>query len=369
MSAHHQDRTRELIAEQAAQWLCDLREGSDAERAAFFKWLRQSPLHVEEFLLASSIWNEMAHVGPRSADELEDLVKAAMAASIDSQVITLRSGTSLAAAHVAPDSGTDHIRRRRARAIGIAASILLLAGSIAAWWGSSPTRSERGEIYGTQVGEQRAVRLADGSVIHLNTQSRVEVNLAEHARDVTLAEGEAFFIVERDADRPFRVHSGHAVVQALGTQFNVLRRGESTTVSVIEGTVQVSTDAVDIASSASATATASGLERPSSATVRAGQQARVAAGSVDTRSDPEIASSVVWRERRLVFRGEPLEDIAAEFNRYTPRHIRVEGEIARGKRLAGTFSADDPESLILFLSRYPDLVVERTDAEIIVRER
>ena len=76
-----------------------------------------------------------------------------------------------------------------------------------------------------------------------------------------------------------------------------------------------------------------------------------------------------WRidERRLVFRGETLAQVAEEFSRYSRRPVRVEGALARNKRLAGTFNADEPEALMLFLEQYPDLSVTITPAAFLVR--
>ena len=54
------------------------------------------------------------------------------------------------------------------------------------------------ELYRTRLGERREVRLADGSRIHLNTASTVEVSLREDSRRVRLVKGEALFEVAHD---------------------------------------------------------------------------------------------------------------------------------------------------------------------------
>ncbi len=94
----------------------------------------------------------------------------------------------------------------------------------------------------TSLGEQRFFKLDDGSVLYLNTQSRVEVRYSRAARVVRLIEGEAMFTVEHDAARPFRVMAGPTVIQAVGTRFNVYRTRLSTTVSVVEGVVKIAAD-------------------------------------------------------------------------------------------------------------------------------
>jgi transmembrane sensor len=84
----------------------------------------------------------------------------------------------------------------------------------------------------------------------------------------------------------------------------------------------------------------------------------------------DISESTAWRQRRLVFREESPANIAEQFNRYnrSPR-IVVEGALARERRYGGTFDADDPESLIQFVARRGDLVIERSESRIVVRAR
>src|SRR5690606_39397339 len=63
---------------------------------------------------------------------------------------------------------------------------------------------------------------------YLETRGRVE--------DASL-EGEAFFQVEHDPSRPFRVHTAAGVISDLGTEFNVRARNDRVDVVVTEGVV------------------------------------------------------------------------------------------------------------------------------------
>jgi transmembrane sensor len=104
--------------------------------------------------------------------------------------------------------------------------------------------------------------------------------------------------------------------------------------------------------------------------IGAGEQASVAAhGTLIKRTETDIAAAVAWRERRLVFSADRLEDIAAEFSRYSPREIRLEDQQARDKRITGTFDADDPESLVLFLEELQELSVEHAGDDFVIRGR
>ena len=115
---------------------------------------------------------------------------------------------------------------------------LLIAPSIFSrtpwWWGlSKPT------TYSTAIGEQRSFTLADGSTIELSPRSRVRVRLSDRERDIQLLDGQAFFTVTKDVNRPFVVAVDQARVRAVGTQFDVNKRRSGTTVTVLEGRVAV----------------------------------------------------------------------------------------------------------------------------------
>src|SRR5690606_31190750 len=92
-------------------------------------------------------------------------------------------------------------------AAGLSATLLATAGG---WWMLAGPGSW--QTYATAIGEQRTIALDDGSVVELDPASRITVRLNSHRRDVRLTRGEAFFKVERDAERPFEVVSGATVV-------------------------------------------------------------------------------------------------------------------------------------------------------------
>jgi transmembrane sensor len=205
---------------------------------------------------------------------------------------------------------------------------------------------QRTPEYVTAIGEQRTFKLDDGSVLHLNTQSRAEVAFSKQTRQVRLIEGEALFVVERDAARPFLVESGGVTIRAVGTQFNVYRHANTTTVSVVEGAVQVAESRLG-----------------------AGEEASVTNGRVKRRLKPDVADAIAWRARRLVFRDTPLAAVAAEFNRYNKTQIHIEGAAARDKQLTAIFSADHPQSLILYMRKDSALAVEQSGMNVTIRTR
>jgi transmembrane sensor len=166
-------------------------------------------------------------------------------------------------------------------------------------------------------------------------------------------EGDAIFSVAHAPGRPFRVRVGAATVEAIGTRFSVSRRGEQASVAMLEGKVRLGAEDVN----------------GPVFTLAAGEEATIVAGQVHRNVEPDLARAVAWRERRLVFRDDPLPRIVEEFGRYSPRRISLEGPAAREQRITGTFDADDPEALILFLESRDELSIERTGEDFVVRSR
>lgn len=356
------------IATEAARWQRALESGDPAASAEFADWVKASPRHLREFMFMEAL-----DAAARQIDPERTLPIAAELQEFDDNVIALP--TTAAAPTIAD--------RSRVRCVGrwVAATAATVILAVALVWWQAPGLLGGWERYSTDIGEQRAVELRDGSLLQLNTRSRALVRFNGSTRDVRLIAGEALFKVAHDAARPFRVHTGNAVVRAVGTQFNINRHTHDTTVTVLEGKVEISRVRPPIAlandSSAMATSTNAGEERDSPiatpsngpSLLSAGEAARIdGPGSISVATVVDVTDSVAWRQRRLVFREEALQTIAEEFNRYnrSPQLI-VEGEVLRSRRYGGTFDADDPESFVQFIARTGRVDLHRDSGRIVIR--
>lgn len=353
MKPGHEDELR--LAEHAAQWLGALKEDKEdaTTKTAFFNWLAESPRHVDAFLSTLVLAQELAELTPESQERIARMVDDADESNVlPANVLPLAARS---ATRANPVSSADQPRRWRLGA-GIAAGIALLAVT----WLFLNVGGR--QTYTTAVGEQRVIELADGSIVYLNTHSRVDVHYTDESRSLRLLDGQAFFKVQHDASRPFVVHSDGMRIQAIGTQFDVYRRASGTRVAVIEGLVQISrNDESPLA----------GTSAASLGRLAAGEAADIAAGGKVTRREPvDTGEAIAWRQRRLVFRENTLSEIAAEFNRYNATlQIRVVGEAANAEHFSGNFEADAPETLAQALAADDALVIDRTGREIIIRAR
>lgn len=336
-----QSQIDQLLAQRASQWHQILEDGSEAQRAEFVAWLKQSPLHVKEYLETVYVDRVLAHLDAEHAEDMDALL-----AQIAPKVTPLTANS-------APSTA----QRRHPNIWTIAAAIggvMLLAASVLLL----NYRFNAAVNYTTSIGEQRILQLADASTVTLNADSKIEVRFTETGRDIQLLSGEALFKVARDTQRPFRVHTATAVVQAIGTQFNIYQRPDGARVSVLEGRVKVTPQL----NSAGSTVSES---------LNAGEEALVKIdGAIQRSNNTDVSKRIAWREQRLVFVETPLEEVVHEFNRYTrTTRLRIEGVSPGSHHYNGIFDATDPDSLAQLLARESDLTIERTKDEIIIRPR
>jgi transmembrane sensor len=199
--------------------------------------------------------------------------------------------------------------RRRPLAMGVAIASLaasLAAIAIGSWvFFRTPAPPL---VFQTGPGEQRMVRLADGSQVTINTRSRLEVRIDRRHRGLRLLTGEAFFDVVKDAARPFIVATDLGIARAVGTRFNVLVENERVEVSTEEGKVLVQPP----------DATSGGV------LATAGTRATLARGVLQATIDRADLNRIDnWLAHRLEFDRVPLSQVLAEFSRYTPLPIRA----------------------------------------------
>lgn len=293
----------EALREAAAFWFTRHRDGEldtdEAER--FAAWLAASPEHEREYALLDYLW--------KAADLMPEP--------------RLRA---LAEAH-APRAGR---RRNATRALAIAASLVVAAG--AAWlWVPLPFGAEQ---YATVAGERRQVILADGTLVELNSRTRLEVRYRDQQRQVSLESGEAMFSVTHDPARPFVVDAGKGRVTVTGTRFDVRRDPAEVRVAVESGSVRVE-----------------GQRNAATRPLLAGDAVRIASdGSVGAIAPIDISAITAWRQGKLVFNDAPLADVVAEVSRYRAAPVRVAPAVA-GLRLSSVFRADDTDALLGVLPR------------------
>jgi transmembrane sensor len=184
----------------------------------------------------------------------------------------------------------------------------------------------------TAAGQRDTVALADGSTVILAPSSRLVALAVDDTVRAFELSGEAYFSVEPDAARPFRVRSGEAATEVLGTRFTVRARdGAPVTVAVRDGRVSLSSG-------------------PSAITLMAGQ-----AGSVAGAGAPELLEGdsevwLAWLDGVLEFDGDRLADVVAELSRWFGRDVSLADPSLADRRVTGRFVTTTPEHALDALS-------------------
>lgn len=190
------------------------------------------------------------------------------------------------------------IRRITAVVAGVAAVLLLVTGSVVAW-NYLNERQVVFKVAATSYGETKELILADGTVVVLNSCSKVRFpdRFLTDERRIEL-EGEGYFQVYKNEDKPFVVHTSRFDIRVLGTSFNVKSYGtdELVSVNVESGKVQVDMPEAMIR-------------------LRANEQIQINTSTGSYEKECERKEIAQWRNGTLSFHETPICDVAKELER------------------------------------------------------
>ncbi len=242
----------------------------------------------------------------------------------------------------------------------VAAALALVAGATLLWRGAGPAGpGQTGpDTIRTAAGERRSVELADGSriVVAPGSVVRIAGGFASRRGERRIdLEGEAWFEVEHDASRPFRVHTADAVAEDLGTEFTV-RAWPG------EGRVQVAVVSGEVA------LRAAGGNETTSVTLGPEDVGEVMTGQDPTVSRPgSLAGFVEWHDGRLPVEGLPVDSLVTLFSRWYGVALTVGDSALGARRITATFDLDRLEDALDVLRLSLGVDVERRDGTIILR--
>jgi ferric-dicitrate binding protein FerR (iron transport regulator) len=193
-----------------------------------------------------------------------------------------------------------------------AIAILLIALSVI-WHLNSPGDNQLSQQYTeivTPMGQKTMVVLPDSSLVWLNSGSSLKYkgNFNVKEREVVL-EGEAYFEVQKNKLKRFRVKTGILNVDVYGTAFNVKNHSDDNfqEITVTEGRVGISDKTGEIRQ------------------LICGEQALLDKKSnkiVFTKNAPEIVSA--WKNNELVFDNTPLEEAIKYLERWYGVNISID---------------------------------------------
>jgi|HubBroStandDraft_2_1064218.scaffolds.fasta_scaffold49616_2 transmembrane sensor len=293
-SPHISSATAQQIKEQAASWfarnVCE--PLPDGERAEFDAWIGQSTAHKLAYWRLDAGWQRSERMAALQHGRAEAVSKAR-----GLWPWVARIGGGFAAALAVAIFGFNYFQGSDAK------------------------------TFATAVGGHEVLKLADGSIVEMNTDTVLRVAETSSERTVTLDRGEAFFSIKHSATHPFVVIAGPHRIVDLGTQFVVREDEMKLEVILVQGRAQLKTGrqtepGLVLAPGDVAIATATEL-------------------SVVRKAPQELNADLGWRRGVLTFDNTPLADVAVEFNRYNRTKLVVADTSAAKIDIGGTFKADD----------------------------
>jgi len=176
--------------------------------------------------------------------------------------------------------------------------------------------------------------LPDGTSGWLNSGSSIQYHLPfQNNRNVSLT-GEAWFHVTHDEEHPFEIFSGNSKVKVLGTKFNLNAYPDENFVEVVleEGKVEF---------------TAPGIVAP--ITMKPNEKIVYASDSI-VISTIEAYKYSAWKEGKLIFRGDPMSEVAKRIERWYNVDVELVDDALKNYVIRGTFNDDSLEDVIKYLS-------------------
>lgn len=283
--------------DQALDWLIQLEHCDPGQQERFQTWLAADPAHAQAFAQAQALWNSAP------------LVQAAV--NLDQQIRPVRRQP----------------LRRLWKPLASAAVLLLAIFNFT----NLPLRLEADHL--TQVGERQRLQLQDGSTVLLNTDSAFSSHLDEQRRTAHLYQGEAFFNVPDNRNRPLEIEAGPLYMSASSTDFAVRYLDGETCIQVQRGAVDIRT--------------AQGNTRIS---LSAGNSLRVGPSGIG-QPEPMGHNDLAWVQGRLIFDNRPLGQVLAELRRYYPGWIINTNSTLDTVAVTGNYRLDNPLDVMRSLAQ------------------
>ncbi|XWN35890.1 MAG: FecR domain-containing protein [Balneola sp.] len=200
------------------------------------------------------------------------------------------------------------------------AATLLIASFIGIFWFTNLNNPVLVAHSGNTI---ETVRLADGSQIALRPNSSLyQIEFSDTERSYQL-EGEAFFVVAKDAGRPFSVASDKGILTVLGTQFNVSTWGDETTIFLEEGSVRIN----DF--------------NQNSLVLKPGEQATITGNLLSTPSEADIEEFKDWLNNEIILKSTPVSKVINELEHHFKVTIDISGMQNTSEPISGTIALDD----------------------------
>ena len=302
------------------------RNVSEEEREEIQRWIDSSLAHKEYAAEMRELWDSLSARRPTTQSRNADASWNAVLDRAREKKVQPR--------RVKERPPVRRAKRNPVFKSAIILSALLIPALLFVLLREASQQNEQIITYASERGERLGIRLNDGSMAYLSVDSKLLVpeKFTEEIRELEL-EGEAYFDVVSDENRPFVVHAGAATVRVLGTEFNLrsYNSEEEVALLVTEGRVSFSKRSE---------------ENVQGSLVRAGQQSRYTEGqAIQVRDYKDTDEVLSWREGKLIFIDKTLKEITDELERWYATEFSFQEEHLSQISITAVFSLKDNEPL------------------------
>lgn len=270
--------------QEALEWFSRLRQpGCDErERQAFGRWC-QDPRNAHAYAELEACWQQLQPPPARPRPQLAKV-------------------------------------KRSRRGLGMALLFLLLLGALAyLYW---PLMQRLGSELYTDAGERRSVRLADGSTLHLDSASAMNVDLRARTRVLQLVQGQVYLEVKLDG-RALEVQVDDARIQVFGTRLMVARHAGHDELVVFNGKAMI-------------------VQGADQRLVAAGERVTFNEARIDPVHKADVKAADAWRTGQLRASDMPLGEVIERLASYQGRRVWMLDEQTAYRRVSGDFNLDRP---------------------------
>ena len=254
-----------------------------------------------------------------------------------------------------PRSTTVRVLKVVELAAAIMFPILLIGFCFMGQW-QGKTASLPDTVFSTKALGKATVKLSDGTVIDLNSESSLSYSTdasAGSTREVRF-EGEGYYKVARNESKPFVIHTDGMTVEVLGTEFNLTDRlNESkATVSLTKGKVRLTA-----------------MKTKRSVMLMSGQTATLdkLSGRVLThKSAGNVDDAAAWRRNEIVFRDVPLAEVIAKLEQCYGKRIVLKAKNIGNEPFNGTVPSDNMDEALEIIAKSYHLKATKKDGGVIV---
>lgn len=245
--------------------------------------------------------------------------------------------------------GNNNYRNRKSNLgsllIKVAASIIIMLGlGTAVYLFNTELPENKGtELITKQTfaGQKSRILLSDGTSINLNSEStlRFPEKFIQNKREVYL-DGEAYFEVKKNPDKPFIVHTGKISTIVLGTKFNVSAFPEDDIISValVEGKVKVEKNISERKET---------LEKEKAVFLSPSEQLVYNKQNEESKIGGfEIRKTIGWKDNILVFDNEPLGYVFLKLSRTYGVKFIAEDAKQRNRKITTDFNDESVWAII-----------------------